>query len=333
QLGQDIPNLLLPQLVTFVHFCTHLKNNILLLYPSTHPPTQTAPYLPEETRLFLQRSCSMRDEDVEACWDAVKDVVWQGDEVLNQVKDEMSIQSAFLKYGGVLFRHIWPSTSTCINPDCQYVVDKKPLKLQGASELQGILFTLDKGPIAVRVHHFTCYGCKWIYHHDYHVMRDKHTEQSRRLYYKCDVIPDIIQVTTHYYIETRLARMWRNSMLYSWTSATNCVSIYNGSILSRQPMPSEWGIQEPVLQPEHIYDSFKIISLLEYHISTNSQLDVPHSVKRAHRDASSSHDTLIQAHRFDEAMERANEHIHQVGQPELNHRCAKCVRIIEENGK
>ncbi|THU90047.1 hypothetical protein K435DRAFT_676621 [Dendrothele bispora CBS 962.96] len=118
------------------------------------------------------------------------------------------------------------------------------------------------------------------------------------------------------------------------TSATNCVSIYQCSFCNNIKIPSEWHLRDAILQPESVYESFKIISLLKNHISIGSQLDVPHSVKRAHRtDPATNGDILLQAHHFDEAMEQMNESIQSAGQPEINHRCLKCVRTIDEKGQ
>ncbi|THU90046.1 hypothetical protein K435DRAFT_676614 [Dendrothele bispora CBS 962.96] len=96
--------LLMSQILSFILYCNRLKRYILMIHPSNHQPRITPKDIPLETRTFLQKSCSMDNDDVEACWDAVKDVVWQEDPILAQVKDEASLQSVFSQHGGSLFR-------------------------------------------------------------------------------------------------------------------------------------------------------------------------------------------------------------------------------------
>ncbi|EEB96031.1 hypothetical protein MPER_04903, partial [Moniliophthora perniciosa FA553] len=76
----------------------------------------------------------------------------------------------------------------------------------------------------------------------------------------------------------------------------------------------DWEIQ-PNLKAEHIYDGFKALALLEYHLRKNSQLVVPHDGN--------------QRLRFHSAMEDFNKEIKIIGQPEADHRCDGCVRIIK----
>ncbi|THU76140.1 hypothetical protein K435DRAFT_621463, partial [Dendrothele bispora CBS 962.96] len=92
------------QLVAFVLVCARIKNNILLLYPSTHNPDTVPPLLPDESVAFLRRTCSLRTEDVEACWEAVKEDVWHGDEVLKGVEHDEALQHTFQRHGGELYR-------------------------------------------------------------------------------------------------------------------------------------------------------------------------------------------------------------------------------------
>ncbi|THU75425.1 hypothetical protein K435DRAFT_707156, partial [Dendrothele bispora CBS 962.96] len=97
----------LSQLVSFFLICTRIKNNILLLYPSSlviHHPIDTPPILPHESITFLGRTCQLEMNDVEACWNAVKDDVWHGDEMLRGVQNDEALQQTFRKHGGGLYR-------------------------------------------------------------------------------------------------------------------------------------------------------------------------------------------------------------------------------------
>ena len=98
------------------------------------------------------------------------------------------------------------------------------------------------------------------------------------------------------------------------------------------PLPLGWSTKEAMLKPTHVYDSFKIVLLLEYHILINSQLIVPHLRKHAHRNDAPTQEKLLQSHCFDEAMKVMNESIRDSGQPEIDCKCARCVRTLSEGG-
>ncbi|THU77374.1 hypothetical protein K435DRAFT_594271, partial [Dendrothele bispora CBS 962.96] len=309
------------QILAFVLLCSHLKCNILLLYPSRHPINQVPSILPRETRIFLGESCNMDDKDVEACWDAVKDVVWAEDTVFQAIQNDEAVEHTFQKHGRKLYpspRSLWPPNQYCINIECPYVKANKNLKLQQVSELNGILYTVSMGPIAVRIYQMTCEGCKIVYHPDYFVKKDPDTNERSRHYYDATMPPGVLQVATHHFVETALSRMWRNHMLYGATSAGNCAKVYMRMHSRTACIPSEWTVQAS-LRSDYVYDAFKILSLLEYHHSRGTHLSVPQ--------------TIDQAYRFDAEMLRVNEEIRKHGQPEINHWCEKCVRTVVDNGK
>ncbi|THU93141.1 hypothetical protein K435DRAFT_580726, partial [Dendrothele bispora CBS 962.96] len=304
----------------FTVLCSWLKRNILLLYPSNHHPHDIPPVLPLETRIFLGEACSMNEEDVEACWEAVKDVAWHGDQLLDGTRSEAGLQQTFQTHGGVLyctssFQSLWPPVHVCINSECPYIREKKNLKLQRTEELNVVLYSLSLGPIAVRSHQMTCEGCGIVYHPDYFVKTDPTTNERLRHYYNSEVLPAVIQVATHHFVETRLAITWRNSMLYGWTSASNCVKVYLGSLMAPVSLPSGWTV-DAKLRTEYVYDSFKILSLLEHHMVNGAHLCVPQSID--------------QSNRFEEEMKRVNVHVRTHGQPEIDHRCGKCVRTVND---
>ncbi|THU97981.1 hypothetical protein K435DRAFT_661838 [Dendrothele bispora CBS 962.96] len=308
-------DILVSQLLAFMMICLRIKNDILLIYPSTHQPHQTPPILPLETQVFLGDTCKMDLENVEACWRAVGDVVWAEDTVLSGVKDEQALQDTFNMHGGRLYRVLWPSTQVCINSECLYVKENKLLKLQRAVEHDAILYTFSMGPIPVRTHNFTCDGCGVVYHPDYFLKTEIATNERLRHYYHSEELPDVIQVATHHFVETKLGKMWANSMLYGWyvNSASNCARIYERSLMSARAIPSDWTVKAN-LRPEFVYDSFKIISILRYHQIRGSHFCVSQNID--------------QAYRFDSEMERINEEFREYGQPEVNHRCEKCVRTV-----
>ncbi|THU76521.1 hypothetical protein K435DRAFT_582147, partial [Dendrothele bispora CBS 962.96] len=308
------------QLVAFILVCTRIKNNILLLYPSNYHPNTVPPLLPDESIAFLQRTCNLDREDVEACWNAVKEDVWQGDKVLKGVEHDKALQQTFQKYGGELypsFRSLWPPYSFCTNPDCKYVINDNGRKLQRAIEHEGILYTVTMGPIPVRTHQFTCDGCGVVYHPDYYVQTILETDERRRIYYNKEELPEILQVSTHHFVETALVRMWRSNMVHAWVSASNCARVYE-DCWPEVTLPPDWTVNA-ILRYEYVYDGFKILSLLEFHQRHQSVFHVPQSID--------------QLHRFDDAMEEMNQYIKIHGQQEINHRCNKCVRHILKDSK
>lgn len=83
--------------------------------------------------------------------------------------------------------------------------------------------------------------------------------------------------------------------------------------MNEPTVPPNWPVNIS-LRTKYVYNSFKILSLLEYHSSHHSHLCVLQ--------------TTDQAHQFDEEMERINFEIYTHGQPKINHRCEKCVRTV-----
>ena len=105
--------------------------------------------------------------------------------------------------------------------------------------------------------------------------------------------------------------------IFSRVSASNAVKVYD-SCWPEPWAPPDWTVSAN-LRYEYVYDGFKLLSLLEWHKSRLSILMVPQ--------------TIDQAHRFEEAMVTMNLEIAMNGQVEVDHRCNKCVRIIETDDK
>ncbi|KAK7020720.1 hypothetical protein VNI00_017620 [Paramarasmius palmivorus] len=298
-----------------------------MVYPSSQPLDEPPVILDQNARTFLQRTCNFEAvEDIEACWDALKDIIWHEDEMVRRVWDDRALHTTFRDAGQSSFpspTSLWPPTLVCINPDCPYVKENKPYKLQRASELKGYIYTLAHGPLPIRYHHIKCEACRTSYHPDYFVPAKT---QLRYYYYNLPApsflqddppfyyttIPEVIQVSEHRFIETQLMRHWRLTMKAN-VSGSNIASIYSQTYTNNFVLPS-WPIK-PLLTAEHVYDGFKILSLLEFYKAHSSHLVVPDG---------------LQADRFTVAMARVNKFIHMHGQPEINHQCKGCVREYEE---
>lgn len=104
QTVQNGSQLLLSQIIALVLLLCRLKNDILLLYPSSALPGNTPPTIPDKTVAFIKETCLMSEQDVEACWEGVNETVWNPDPILSQVLTEEQIQLTFQKHGGKFYR-------------------------------------------------------------------------------------------------------------------------------------------------------------------------------------------------------------------------------------
>jgi hypothetical protein len=95
-------------------------------------------------------------------------------------------------------------------------------------------------------------------------------------------------------------------------SAANCAHSYQHSLSTKHELPPSWQFGSS-LSHKHVYDGFVLLSLLQDHQARQSTLIVPH--------------TGPQKDRFKTAMQERNAHIRLYGQPELRHRCNKCVHV------
>ena len=88
------------------------------------------------------------------------------------------------------------------------------------------------------------------------------------------------------------------------TSATGCAAVYN-RVLAKSPagvpFPPNWQVA-PSLRPEHVWDAFTIVSLLDFHDSEGGQLKVPHDGD--------------QNERFQDAVRHRNQYIRYHGLPD-----------------
>jgi hypothetical protein len=108
-------------------------------------------------------------------------------------------------------------------------------------------------------------------------------------------------------------------MLISWTSATNAARVYD-TCLSKpenRPVHKDWPPERSFkMRPEHVWDGFLLLSLLEDYDERKQVLSVP--------------DTGEQSERFKDAMRERNARFRLSGQPEWGHHCDKCMRVWKE---
>lgn len=141
---------------------------------------------------------------------------------------------------------------------------------------------------------------------------------DRRFYY--DNPPDILQIADHQFIERGLIDMWRTSTNVAWVSFANCAAVYLNTheAMTKDKIPESWKFKGK-LDGKNVAHAFILIALLEDHQRRNTILQVPHSG--------------LQSERYKEAMRERNDRIRLYGQPELRHRCQKCVREYANDGQ
>jgi hypothetical protein len=125
-------------------------------------------------------------------------------------------------------------------------------------------------------------------------------------------MPDIIQAGEHQFVERCLIELWRTDMVLAWKSATNCAWTYHIALSRDHKPPEGWPVGF-ALRPDHVYDAFVILSLLEDHQMRQETLVVPH--------------TGDQRERSKATMQARNARIRLYGQPEIHHYCNKCTRV------
>ncbi|KAJ6525243.1 hypothetical protein DFH09DRAFT_936833 [Mycena vulgaris] len=293
----------------FVRLAARLKDTIITAQPPSHDAHEAPEGLPEDIKTFLGSAMDLPTAYVDGCWKAFGSLIWTYNK---DGKIKGADASAFKKHGldHLLASHmLFPPSHYCTTPRC---TNKSLLRdKDGASK--AILYTLSDGACATFASHLSCSECHARYYPNY-VVRD-----GVRIYY--DQIPDAIQVGEHQYVERAVLNLFINLMLISWTSTTNSARVYDSSLSQPENFPEhpDWMGTSFKLRPEHVWDGFIILTLLEDYAGRGETLQVPH--------------TGDQRDRFTAAMEERNMHIQLCGQPEWGHYCTKCLCVWDENGK
>ncbi|GJE98851.1 hypothetical protein PsYK624_150880, partial [Phanerochaete sordida] len=255
---------------------------------------------------FLSQLLNLDRSLVPECWNIFKDLVWCDEYVQDLLQNP---ENGFRSFGialGLAARTLYPPSMYCTKPDCPRNIEHLPLKQE--HQQATVVFTHAEGTLPAYHVHLKCDKCKRDYHHNYYV------EEGKRHYY--DEVPEMFEVGEHQFVDRRLVLHWMSSMGHSWTSAYGCVQTYedlNSTAPVSPPFP-EWQFSS-ALRIEHVWDAFTLLSLLEDSKKRSSPLCVPHGGQ--HKD------------RFLDAVRQRNLRIRLTGQPEMHHRCKKCVRYYE----
>ena len=76
RLNACCPDLTIIQVFRFISLTIKLKDDIILVQPSSVPVSEPPEILPPTAMVFLQRSCNMTEEYVINCWNVLKLIIW-----------------------------------------------------------------------------------------------------------------------------------------------------------------------------------------------------------------------------------------------------------------
>jgi hypothetical protein len=103
-LNQKHSELSLQQIFKFIMLATKMKNDIILVQPTSVPASDPPDVLPPSITLFLQNSCGITENCVISCWEVLKSAVWYDSD---SFKD--SSESDFAEHGHPMGLCEWQS--------------------------------------------------------------------------------------------------------------------------------------------------------------------------------------------------------------------------------
>ncbi|KAJ6479387.1 hypothetical protein DFH09DRAFT_951397, partial [Mycena vulgaris] len=167
----------------------------------------------------------------------------------------------------VTYRHLYPPVRSCQHRDCQNMhADRNILTLTDPLTHNATLFTLKHGALPIYTTSLYCCACSRRYYHNYHV----HKQSSLRTYY--GGVPETVQVTQDFFIESALLELFANNMVFGWFSATNCARIYNAAMSSPQPHV----VNNKLAFPADVMNGFFLYSFLLDKSEQSGILVLPH---------------------------------------------------------
>ncbi|KAG8850470.1 hypothetical protein FRB91_009052 [Serendipita sp. 411] len=278
--------------------------------------TGAPPYqLPPNVLAFLCGSLSkptrtILSSAVNEYWKVKSREIWG---IYDPSRNASHLLRLFLDHGPVNqigFISIHPPTRVCRDPACRDGRLSAAVKLSQPETYRATLFTREYGALPVFATSLYCWKCKTRYYHDYFV----HDKAESRTYY-AEEIPNFIEASKHYYMETALCELFANMMMMAWTSATNCARIYNLGIdaFAGQSRPQSDRATNLLMDGTNVWDSFFIHALICDAIRRKRPLSLPHS------------DTTHSS-RFNDALRERNEHFSSFDRPNWNHACDDCCK-------
>ncbi|KAJ7759415.1 hypothetical protein DFH07DRAFT_1023762 [Mycena maculata] len=289
------------QTLRFTRLLSNLKNDIILVQPSRILTTEAPAVLPPSIKTFLAAALVISEELVVTTWKSLRHDIWDLPSEALSEEDEGLFRAHGWKVS-ITSLTIYPPSHHCTNPVCGR---KSPMKRAEAHQV--VVYTLSSGVIPAWSVQLYCPDCNTTYHPDYSV------QKGRRTYY--GGIPRYIQIGAHQFAEKRLIAMWISLMLVAWVSATNCSRSYDMALSGQEERDFAAGGWQfgCLLTTDHVWDTFTILTLLDYNERKGTCLQVPQ--------------TGDQRSRFKDAMAARNAEVILEGQEGVvDHCCDKCMR-------
>ncbi|KAF8186294.1 hypothetical protein BJ912DRAFT_1022838 [Pholiota molesta] len=283
---------------TFLSYAPRFKDDIILVQPSQWPVDVAPQHLPQSVMLLLSNLCEITEEETLLLWSMLNETIWKNAVRMEKIDERFKVHGKDLGY-----TVIYPPQHYCTNSGCSR--NSKGLKLNKVEQTRAILYTLDRGACPAWIVKYFCEGCQTSYHNNYRVHAGKR-------YYYSEGMPDVLEVSDHHFIETRVAVMWCTDTNIAAKSFTNCARSYMVSLANNlENIPPNWPFKAS-LKGDHVFDAFTILSLMDDHRERHAILTVPH--------------TGDQSKRFITAIQERNIRMRLCSQPEVRHRCTKCTR-------
>ncbi|KAJ7157857.1 hypothetical protein C8R43DRAFT_882920 [Mycena crocata] len=260
----------LSQIFAFTRLLSVLKNDITLCQPVNIATGEAPPVLPAAIALFVSNAVGFAIECIPKLWELLRVDVWSLTDTELSAKEEELFQIHGWKHG-LTSLTLFPPTHECQNPQCSRAT---PLKKPEARQI--VVYTLNKGAVPAWTVHLYCPECHTNYHHNYSVCA------GMRTYY--GDTPKYLQMGEHQFAERRVMGMWITLMLVAWysrVSATDCARSYDMALSKQQEHDfADGGWQFGCsLTPDHIWDTFTLLTLLDYNDCKDMCLHVPHTGK------------------------------------------------------
>ncbi|KAF9477654.1 hypothetical protein BDN70DRAFT_810293 [Pholiota conissans] len=316
----------------FIKFCQLAKP---LIKSNTRDCRLPPAELPSNVCILLSRLIKENFQNTQEYWKALKGHIWVSkDEVIAAPSDVVQYNREALPLG-TSYRHIFPPTRVCLTPGCpnfRTPNESNIMTLSDPSTYTGTLFTLREGALPVFTTSLYCRGCYKRYYHNYSV----HKQSSSRQYYVG--IPECIQASMHYFIDTPLLEFFGAGSTFGWLSSMNASRIYNESIgdlnshiLNNRPayiqqlcssdldkkQPQQWA-HSLRLDEEFLLNGFFLYSLL---LDKSEQLGTLSLV----------HDEQSQRLRLRDALLERNKRMEGPGQEAYFHACDLCFFVFEDD--
>jgi len=243
-----LTSLSIEQYTSFISLLVHLQEKILWSH-SAHA-TMPLVFLPRAVTQFLATTLRLEEQLVLQLWSCQKELLWpllmkpqsvQNPQYLPlflehgislNIGEWLNDDLASVNNGSPLgFSDLYPPTRVCIDPRCatESSISYRSRELTDVISYNVTIFMKDLGPVPGWAF-LACCPCEWMdcitywyltppqlgcgarYYPNY-IVEGRH-HQSRCMYYT--EVPAFIQVSMHYYIDTRLAEMFTNMMVCAW---------------------------------------------------------------------------------------------------------------------